>query len=163
MTRIKEDVENEAREVAYGLKNKCNASIKRATETLDSELKAIKDRRIFYFNQEVVRANPQWNDVVQKAIDEKVNVANLPSQILQHISSNVITEIKESVTFKDHIVKITGESSCPNTNELTQLILQSNDFKTMVKENTPKEKVLMDSLMPMIENCLQRIWKVTLK
>ena len=31
LTRIKEDVENEAREVAYGLKNKCNASIKRAT------------------------------------------------------------------------------------------------------------------------------------
>ena len=26
----------------------------------------------------------------------------------------------------------------------------------MVKENTPKEKDLMDSLMPMIENCLQK-------
>ena len=58
----------------------------------------------------MVRANPQWNDVVQKAIDEKVNVANLPSQILQRISSSVITEIKESVLFKDHIVMITGES-----------------------------------------------------
>ena len=91
MNRIKEDVANEAHEVAYGLKNECNASIKRATETLDSELKAIKDRQIFDFNQEVVKANPQWDDVVQKAIDEKVNVTNLPSQLLRRISSDVIT------------------------------------------------------------------------
>ena len=78
LTRIKEDVDNEAREVAYGLKNKCNALIKRATETLDDELTAIKDRRIFDFNQEVVRANPQWNDVVQKASEERVIVPSRP-------------------------------------------------------------------------------------
>lgn len=153
---IKEEIENEAEEVCFGLRNKCNVTVLQVNQELEDQLTAIEDQRIFEFNQEATKANPQWTEEIQKTTNEKLNMVNLPLTVLRKINDSVQKHMKESKAFKGYLILITEEANRPNIEELAELILQSDNFKTTVQESaTASEQDIMNTLLPLIENHLQ--------